>query len=354
VNPRPYLQWVGGKYAVAPRIAPLLPADLRSRTYREPFFGAGGMFFWLVGAGLVDPDLAELSDGEAPLVACHRAVASSAVEVMRELDALTAAERAVVPSDAFPEPGRQTYEAARLRFNRARPALPAAPLAALLIYLNKCGFNGLYRTNRRGELNVPWGKRERVTLYDRDVLLACSRALSSATVLCGDFERVLAECAMPGDAVYLDPPYVPLSATSSFTGYGGGWADTDHERLGRVFRALDARGCLLALSNSDTDRVRAIYAGYDFVELDVRRSVSAAAGSRVKAREVVVRNLARWPASAFDPEPIADPTHASWDEPVYDASGNVAGYEIVRSGSKVEEQWDEIVNDEAEVPWEQD
>jgi DNA adenine methylase len=293
--PAPLLRWAGSKFSVGPQIAPLLPADLRSRTWREPFLGAAGMYCYVVGAGLVDPARAELSDAEAPLVRFHRAVADTPDEVMRECDHLSGGERA---TRDLVRPVREYYEEVRRRFNERRGAESAAQ-AARLLYLNKTGFNGLYRTNRCGELNTPWGKRWGQTLYERESLLATSAALRRALSLtCGDFESVLLESALPGDVVYLDPPYVPASETADFTGYGGGWRDADHERLGRVYRELDRRGCLLVLSNSDTERVRRIYAGYDVSELVVRRSVSARGESRGVARELVVRNLASWPASA--------------------------------------------------------
>lgn len=297
-KPAPTLFWPGGKFKVGPSVAPLLPADLRSRTWREPFLGAGGMYLYLVGEGLVDPARAELSDAEAPVVRLHRAVADELPQLLVELDAVAEAER------TWPAGARDHYYDVRRMWNRYAVREPAvahpAEAAAWLVYLNKTGFNGLYRTNRRrGELNVPWGKREGATLYDRAVLEATSAALRGALSLtCGDFESVLLETACPGDVVYLDPPYVPASETSDFTGYGGGWRDADHGRLGRVFRELDRRGCLLVLSNSDAPRTRAIYEGHDVAGLVVQRSVAARGASRGGAREVVVRNLASWPASA--------------------------------------------------------
>ena len=105
----------------------------------------------------------------------------------------------------------------------------------------------------------------------------------------------------PGDVIYLDPPYVPLSKTANFAGYAGGFGPADQARLAELYRVLDERGCLLVLSNSDTPEVRALYAGFDLAAIQAARSIGAAGASRVPVGEVVVRNTRRWPTAQRAP-----------------------------------------------------
>lgn len=309
-RPSPCINYPGGKYALAPSIAPLLPADLERRLYREPFMGAGGMYFWLAGAGLAFPERSSLSDGWAPLVALHRAVAEDPEGLMGEIDVLVRTfDRCVAEGG-----GKACFGEMRAELNRriASPVLLGeVATAALLVFINKTCFRGVMRTNRKGEFNTPFGfsddeiaaartaNRSLVSVYDRNVIMSASRALVGCDISREDFEQTLIECALPGEVVYLDPPYVPASETSSFTSYGGAWRDGDHERLGELFRELDERGCLLVLSNSDTPRTRVIFKGYDIQEIAARRSIGARfANTDRTAKEILVRNLDRWPSSA--------------------------------------------------------
>ena len=174
----------------------------------------------------------------------------------------------------------------------AKLALPAR--AARTIYLNKTGYNGLYRVNRAGRFNVPFGRYDNPGFRQPEAienLRACSRALRGVKLVVRDFGEV-ARHAKAGDFVYFDPPYVPVSTTSDFTSYvPGGFGYADQERLAGVFARLAARGVHVMLSNSDTPEVRALYARFRIDRVLAGRSVNSKVSGRGKVGEVVVRSF---------------------------------------------------------------
>lgn len=272
----PFLKWAGGKGAIAHRIEGLLPRDTRRRVYREPFLGGGAMFFHL------QPEQAILSDSLEPLMTTYKVVQENVGALVHRLEALRATHSI------------EQYYAIRARFNEERTA-SEIERAAWLIYLNKTCFNGLFRTNKGGDFNVPAGRFKNPGIADPPKLQRAAAVLARATLLRASFDHLLDE-AEPGDVIYLDPPYVPTSKTASFSGYcEGSFTEDDQTRLASVFRALDARGCLLALSNSDTPLVRALYAGFDFCPVIAPRAISAKASTRGEVCELLIRNVARYP-----------------------------------------------------------
>ncbi len=276
---RPFVKWAGGKWNLAERIAELLPVDLERRVYREPFVGGGAMYFWLHAHRR--PRRAHLSDTLADLVHAYNCVREQPDALIRRLQRLEATH------------DEAQYYRVRERFNAERGATPLER-AAWLIYLNKTCYNGLFRTNRAGGFNVPLGRFVDPTVVDPTRLRAASRALQSASIVHQSFDHLL-DTARPGEVVYLDPPYVPLSKTASFASYAHGpFTPADQERLAELFRKLDERGCLLALSNSDTPEVRRLYAGFDLQTIMAPRSISRAGATRHPVSELLVRNLARW------------------------------------------------------------
>jgi len=203
---RPFLKWVGGKRQLVPELMRHVPAKFG--TYHEPFVGGGALFFALL------PDDATISDLNKRLVRTYRGVCNSVDDVIELLKSC--------PYD------REFYYRTR---ELDADALQNHELAAWFIYLNKTGFNGLYRVNKSGGFNVPFGRHTNPTICDEPNLRACSAALQRARTLNTGFEAVL-ERANPGDFVYFDPPYVPLSATSSFTSYtSDGFTAADQLRL---------------------------------------------------------------------------------------------------------------------------
>jgi DNA adenine methylase len=275
-SPSPFLKGAGGKRQLLPRILASVPA--RMRAYYEPFVGGGAVFFALVAAGR-QFERAVLGDANDELVRCYRAV-------QRDVEAVIGALR------------RHRYD--RDHYYRVRERDPArlsdAGRAARLIYLNRCGYNGLYRVNRAGRFNVPFGRYKDPVICDAPRLHAAARALAGVTLVHGDFERTL-RGARSGDFVYLDPPYVPLSATYSFTAYAKTPFDgAAQARLARVLRELGARRVQALLSNSDCAETRALYAPLSSSEtvetVTVRRAINSVAAGRGAVAELLVKSYA--------------------------------------------------------------
>ncbi len=165
-----------------------------------------------------------------------------------------------------------------------------AEVAAWFLYLNKTGFNGLYRVNRKNRFNVPFGRYENPKICDVRTLRACSVALSKAVLAVEDFERI-ARRAKRGDFVYFDPPYAALSQTSSFTSYtSSGFGIDEQTRLRDVARALKKRGVHLLLSNSSAPSIRALYSkGFEVLEVSATRMVNSKASGRGAVTELIIR-----------------------------------------------------------------
>jgi DNA adenine methylase len=162
--------------------------------------------------------------------------------------------------------------------------------AARLIYLNKTCFNGLYRVNSRGIFNVPFGRYTNPGIFNEDWLRRASEELKSAKIEARDF-RLLELHAKKGDFIYFDPPYHPRSSTSYFTAYTrDSFGETDQRELAEVYRALDKKGCLLMLSNSDTPLIRELYRDFEIRELSARRNINSKVERRGPICELVVLN----------------------------------------------------------------
>ncbi len=250
----PFLKWAGGKTrsaAVLVRMAP--PFTGR---YFEPFMGSAAVFFELA------PERAVLSDANEDLVLCFQEVARDPHAIMDLLD--------MMPNT------REAYMDVRAQDTTT---LTPAERAARVIYLNKTGFRGLWRVNRRGQFNVPYGEYTR-PYYNRDALLRASKALSTAEIRLADFADVIAE-ARAGDFLYLDPPYVPDRKWGDFKRYTAGrFSDEDHERLADLMRAADARGVFVMLTNSDTPTARRAFKGFKRRRLATRRDIHLKAAER--------------------------------------------------------------------------
>jgi DNA adenine methylase len=270
-DPRPFLKWAGGKGQLLDQLRPLLPRT-PWRRYFEPFVGSAALFFAL------RPAEATLSDVNRELVDCYLAVQKHVEPLVRAL---------------------QEHEYDEELYYQVREQDPAGlelpQRAARTIYLNKTGYNGLYRVNKSGRFNVPFGRYTNPGFRSADSLenlRACSRALQSAKIAVRDFGQVVRH-ARKGDFVYFDPPYVPLSDTADFTSYAaGGFGPSEQQRLAEIVDELSAAGVLVMLSNSDTPAVRALYQRYRIDVVTASRSINSRANGRGKVREVVVRNYA--------------------------------------------------------------
>lgn len=299
MSSRPLLKWAGGKRQLLPHLRRFYPPAFNR--YIEPFFGSGAVFFDLHAAGRLHGRDVVLIDSNADLIGCYETVRARPDEVGRELERL-AAEHA--------RGGQTQYYAVRdEQFNPIRDQLRGhdgriaytPQLAAMLIYLNRTGFNGLFRVNARGEFNVPAGRYERPKIVDREKLARVAEALSAARLrlVWGSFESV-AEIAAPGDFVYFDPPYAPLSRTASFTAYTARRFDAqDQRRLQQIVLALAGRGCSVLLSNSTADEITALYAcnadaraaGLRAIRVPARRAINSNAAQRGVVDEYLISNV---------------------------------------------------------------
>lgn len=280
--PRPFLKWAGGKRRLLPELSAAFPP--RFGRYFEPFLGGGAVMFYVLhaypGAACV------ASDADHDLVAAYG-------EVRDDVEGIIGLLRGHAERYASADGGGGDY------YYRVRAESPsgAAERTARLLFLNRTCFNGLYRTNKSGKFNVPFGGYKNPNIVNADVLRDAGALLSSArpSITCRDFEDAVADAGR-GDLVYMDPPYQPSSATSSFTHYtrrdfGGG----DLWRLAAACRALDERGCSVVVSNSDTPEVRRAFGcaggGWRYKRLAVRRMINADGAGRSGHSELLIRNF---------------------------------------------------------------
>jgi DNA adenine methylase len=251
-----------------------LPKGAELMRHVEPFFGGGAMFFARA------PERALLCDVNPALINVYESVREHVDDVIVELEKLASEHEA---DDA------RSYYRVRERYNRSRSLSPTQR-AACFVYLNKTCFNGLHRVNRRGEFNVPAGRYKNPRILDAELLRSASRALQHAELRLGSFEHLLSS-AKPGDFVYFDPPYEPMSSTASFTAYAqDGFRREDQMRLRDVFAALDKRGCKLMLSNSDVPFVRDLYRAFKLDTVLAPRAINRDATKRGPVSELLVRN----------------------------------------------------------------
>ncbi len=277
---KPFLRWVGGKGHLLPKIMPLVPKHIT--TYHEPFLGGGALFFALASETPRRFHHAVLSDANDELVNCYRQVRDNVEAVIKWL----------IEEDGHGINWREFERVKGLLSHFAGPDVKSSR-AGRFIYLNRVGFNGLYRVNARGEYNVPFGRRadgKSIVVCPPDYaenLRACSRALQGATVR-RDEEFDADAIASPASFVFLDPAYLPLSG-SSFSAYtAAGFGVRAHARLADEAWKMVADGTPFILCNANTPVARDIYRGLKTIKVSARRSVSGKVKGRKPARELLV------------------------------------------------------------------
>ena len=269
VKARPFLKWAGGKSQLLKQYSPYFPELERTGRYFEPFLGSAAVFFYL------RPDIACLADVNRNLVEIYQVVQEEVEELIQLL---------------------QRHRNGEEEFYRIRSmqtsTMSRVERAARLIYLNKTCYNGLYRENKLGEFNVPFGRYRNPTICDPSRLRTASEALQGVQFMIDDFEQVVAR-ACEGDFAYLDPPYAPISPTSSFTSYDRrGFTAKDQKRLAATFDRLTSIGCRVMLSNSASADVYALYGGrgYRLIEIQARRSINSRGDKRGPVAELLILN----------------------------------------------------------------
>ena len=253
------------------QLRPLLPKGVEHMRHVEPFVGGGALFFSR------RPRRALLTDINPTLVAAYGVIRD-------DVEAVIGALRGLAGSHS-----KESYYEVRERYNQGR-RVATAKRAAMFIYLNKTCFNGLHRVNRKGEFNVPVGSYKNPRILNEEGLRGASRALHGTKLECSPFDALL-ENAKPGDFVYFDPPYEPVSQTANFTAYArDGFSQEDQTRLRDVYEALDRRGCKLMLSNSDVPFIRHLYKDFNIATVAAPRAINCNAKKRGKVSEIVARN----------------------------------------------------------------
>jgi DNA adenine methylase len=287
---RPLLKWAGGKRQLLPELRRYYPN--RFERYIEPFLGSGAVFFDLLNTGRLEGRRARLVDINPDLVGCYVSLRDHVEEVIAELRVLARAHAAR---------GNDCYYEIRDRFNAARSGVVAytPALAAMLVYLNRTGFNGLFRQNAKGEFNVPAGRYVSPTICDPEHLRSVASALRrrGVTIEQGSFDTTLAG-ASRGDFVYCDPPYAPLSRTASFAHYtAGGFTAFDQTRLQQAIIAAARRGATVVLSNSSAAEIvkayssrEALMAGLVMRRVEARRAINSQSDRRGVIDELIISN----------------------------------------------------------------
>ena len=261
---RPFLKWAGGKRQLIRELTARAPANYGR--YWEPFLGGAALFFAL------NTTKATLSDLNPRLIRTYRGVQKNAAAVIDRLSRM---------------PNDESFFLSQRKRNIDQ--CDDTELAAWMIYLNRTAFNGLYRVNRKGRFNVPFGHYKQPNICDENNLLAVAGVLTGVEIVLGDFETITRNTE-PGDFVYFDPPYAPLSEYSDFTRYTAEPFNLeDHARLRDVATRLKCKGVTVVLSNSDTSVVRDLY-GKDFEINSVmaNRHISAKGSARRKVGEVII------------------------------------------------------------------
>lgn len=265
---KPFLKWAGGKRQLLPELLARTPETFGA--YHEPFVGGGALFFELRALGRLGA--VTLSDTNERLVRTWTAVRDRVEDVIVLL-----------------REGKNELPYFMAMRARDIDAEDDAAVAAWFIYLNKTAFNGLYRVNTKGKYNVPFGRYTNPNICDEGTLRAASQALQGVTIARRDFTEVL-ETAVPGDFVYFDPPYVPLSVSSSFTSYTrDGFSLGEQTLLRDVALTLKQRGVHVLLSNSSAPQVYELYQAFEVSEVQATRAINSKASQRGAIAELVMR-----------------------------------------------------------------
>ena len=280
-KPQPFVKWAGGKRSILPEILKRFPKEYG--TYFEPFVGAGAVLF------SQDPKRSKVvGDYNSELISVYKSLRDNVDEVIRELKKFKNTKKDFLEIRAWDRSPQ---------FPRRTPA----SRAARFIYLNKCGFNGLYRVNRQGLFNVPYGSNFGIDFVNEDNLRSVSQFLNervtgkrTLNLVTGDYRKTLSTAAA-GDLVYCDPPYDPISTTSNFTSYSDvGFSRSNQLELRDEVLRLTSKGVYVLLSNSSTEFIQDIYGDSSVFKLEkiqVRRAISASSDGRGSVQEVLITNF---------------------------------------------------------------
>jgi len=289
-NAKPFLKWAGGKTQLISEIEKNLP-NLTINTYVEPFVGSGAVLFWVLSE-FSQLERAVVNDINEDLINTYKTIQSTPKELISILEILQNEYHSLENTD---DKKKEYYYKKRELFNNREQS--QIEHSALFVFLNRTCFNGLYRVNRKNEFNVPMGSYKKPTICDKSNILAVSEALQKVELLCGDFEQTVNYTAS-NTFFYFDPPYKPLSETSSFNSYAKDeFNDEEQIRLKKFCDKLDRLGYSWILSNSDVKSKNAndnffddLYANFTIKRVDAKRSINANPEKRGFLKELLITN----------------------------------------------------------------
>ncbi len=270
-----FIKWAGSKSQLLAQYDSLGLFPSGVDRYIEPFLGGGSMFFYI--KQIYNPKEVFISDRNRELISCYQSVQKEPeklIELLREHKANHSEKYYYKIRDS------------EINYNEKSNL----EIAARFIYLNKTGFNGLYRINSKGKNNVPFGDYTNPTIFDKEIIKSASKVLQDVNINVMSYEGVL-DIAKERNFVYFDPPYYPISSTSSFSSYTDiGFLADDHRRLANIFNELDKRKCVLMLSNSYCDYILDLYRNFNIEIVHVKRMINSDANGRKDISEIVVTN----------------------------------------------------------------
>jgi len=273
-----FVKWAGGKTQLIKQFIPLFPKKDHVKRYFEPMVGSGAVFFYI--KQVYNPHYSMIFDINNDLINLYLQIRDNVDEMISLLK---------VHKCNHTKNPKEYYYKMREKYNNTEDKLEKS---SLLLYLNKTCYNGLYRVNSKGEFNVPFGRYKNPSIVQEKKLKLVPNLLQGAIIKSMTFEKILAHTQVD-DFIYFDPPYYPLSETSSFTSYQkNNFLDKEQKRLAKVFKKLDKKNCKVMLSNSDTDLIRDLYNGYNIKVVKAKRMISCKGKGRGAINELVIRNYA--------------------------------------------------------------
>jgi DNA adenine methylase len=280
--PKPFVKWAGGKTQLLPQLLKLIPTNFNN--YFEPFIGGGALFFAL--ADRLKNKHAYINDINAALIGVYQNIQKNSQTLLASLQKLENEyhQKDKTAQQEFYYEIRNKYNDTKLQSNDLKKSL-------YFLFLNKTGYNGMYRENSKGEFNIPFGKYNNPTICDSENLRAIAKLLTDTIILNTSFQEAVAD-AQAGDLIYFDPPYYPLTKTASFTSYHEtGFLEKEQQLLKQTFTELDKRGCYVILSNSYALFIRDLYQEYTQLTVQASRFINSKAAGRGKINEIIITNF---------------------------------------------------------------
>ena len=290
---KPFLKWAGGKTQLITEIDRVLPKEIINSkfTYVEPFVGSGAILFWMLN-NFPKMEKAVINDINEDLINTYKTIANNPNELISILEILQNEYHSL---ELKTEEKKEYYYQKRETYNKRE--IEKSGQAALFIFLNRTCFNGLYRVNKNNGYNVPMGSYSKPTICDANNILAVSNVLQKVEILCGDYEQTLNHTTN-NSLFYFDPPYKPLSETSSFNSYAKDeFGDNEQIRLKNFCSKLDILNHNWILSNSDVKSKKIddnffdeLYSDFNINRVDAKRSINANPEKRGKLKELLITN----------------------------------------------------------------